>query len=515
MEKIIIVEALSTGFNLIEDCVNRGYEPVILETYIPDEKGRELIEKDRAAKYIRLKRDVKKIRADADYAKTLEMVRAEKPLLVIPGNEDGVILATRLGDDLELPGNSYKNIDKMTDKSEQQKALERAGLRSIRGKVVKTEAEAAAYFDSLGSEDVVVKPIRGVCSVGVRLCHGKEEMLTAFRENQGAVGGLFQRESEMLIQERIIGIEYIVNTLVCKGKITVTSIWEYEKVRLSNGSNIYRGMRLITEMNACYYELVQYAYKVTKAIGITHGPVHGEYMIDKDGPVLIEANCRCMGSSFPAAYGDAIYGHHETDLALDSYLDGSRFEEFEKTGYQPKMHAMLKDLAASASMSISSSPIIQFLPSLKSYFTSLMQTAAITDSIEKTIDLETTLGTVYMCHKDRAVLEKDYQLLCILEHDYFGLLHNANKDSRYFLRGKEYDDLEDLYFELKSMSSELKAGEKISFTRDEINKFPYGLAGFSIIMHIFDMKLLLPRYGQGTSVLFEKKAAECQAVKEK
>ena len=49
--------------------------------------------------------------------------------------------------------------------------------------------------------------------------------------------------------------------------------------------------------------LINYALRAVPALGITDGPVHGEYMIDKSGPVLIEANCRVMGAvCLPASW---------------------------------------------------------------------------------------------------------------------------------------------------------------------------------------------------------------------
>ncbi len=44
---IVIVEPLSTSFNFLEDIRSRGYNPVILETYIPGEYGRQLADEQR------------------------------------------------------------------------------------------------------------------------------------------------------------------------------------------------------------------------------------------------------------------------------------------------------------------------------------------------------------------------------------------------------------------------------------------------------------------------------------
>lgn len=74
---------------------------------------------------------------------------------------------------------------------------------------------------------------------------------------------------------------------------------------------------LINELGLGEADLIEYAYDVTEAIGIKYGAVHGEYMIDEDGPVLIEVNCRPNGLNMSAKFLDKLSGQHETDSALD------------------------------------------------------------------------------------------------------------------------------------------------------------------------------------------------------
>ena len=59
----------------------------------------------------------------------------------------------------------------------------------------------------------------------------------------------------------------------------------------------------VTELGHKEMELVEYALQTVRVLGITDGPVHGEYMMDEKGPVLIEVNCRVMGGSVPAGRG--------------------------------------------------------------------------------------------------------------------------------------------------------------------------------------------------------------------
>ena len=49
--KIVVVEATSTAFGYLEDIRELGYEPVILESYLPDGYARRTLDKERKVKY--------------------------------------------------------------------------------------------------------------------------------------------------------------------------------------------------------------------------------------------------------------------------------------------------------------------------------------------------------------------------------------------------------------------------------------------------------------------------------
>lgn len=119
---IIIVNCGSTSINFVEDVLNRGYNPIFLDTRpIDSEEGQkfgELVFTSHA--HIK---NVELIHEQESYEDTLELVRQYDPLLILPGTEKGVVLATRLAYDLNLKGNSIENIDAMTLKNEMQNRI--------------------------------------------------------------------------------------------------------------------------------------------------------------------------------------------------------------------------------------------------------------------------------------------------------------------------------------------------------------------------------------------------------
>lgn len=122
----------------------------------------------------------------------------------------------------------------------------------------------------------------------MRTCQNKEEMINSLEELFTKTNRYGDKNNNLLIQERINGTEYIVNTVSCNGQHRVTLIWKYKKVKTSEGAMIYDTCETVNELNLGEAEMVEYAYDVADALGIQYGPVHGEYMIDEKGPVLIE-----------------------------------------------------------------------------------------------------------------------------------------------------------------------------------------------------------------------------------
>ncbi|MBQ7159976.1 MAG: ATP-grasp domain-containing protein [Treponema sp.] len=145
-----------------------------------------------------------------------------------------------------------------------------------------------------------------------------------------------------LVQERIVGTEYIVNTSSCNGKHALNSFSRCIKERTAEGGYIYDYMETISRLEQGHAELIEYAFKVADAIGFKYGVIHGEYMIDKKGPVLIEVNCRPMGCTMPAEFYDKIFEQHESDSLLDAYLDPAGFSLKAKKPYHPLRKGLFK-----------------------------------------------------------------------------------------------------------------------------------------------------------------------------
>ena len=440
MENIIIVEAFSTGHNFVADICARGYHPVVLESNACYE------EEARKKCYGQIAYDFELIKELDAYEETRELVKSYHPVCILPGSEIGVALATKLADDLGLWGNPSSIINAMVTKNGMHEALKAAGVRSIKGQIVHSKEEALNFCQSHHLTRAVVKPLQSAGSNGVTMCDTVDEAVSAVKNLLGKQDFFGKKIESCLIQERIEGIEYIVNTISCGGKPRLTSMWRYKKVTTTEGGQIYDYCELIKDLEPGHAEIIEYAFDTVRAIGIQNGMVHGEYMLDKNGPILIEVNCRPMGGNLPAAYLDALLGQHETDSILDTALHPECFEREAQKAYHPVRKGCFKFIMVPYDTETMSLPLWVIASRLRSTYKIEAAERNSVNRYAKTNDLELNGGTVYMLHDDENVLKADLQLLREIEADYFGYILNDGMTKPWFIKAEDASrgQLEDL-----------------------------------------------------------------------
>lgn len=423
MRNIIVVECISTGKNYIGDIVNRGYNPVVLHLKDSDTEDGEKFGEHVLEEYKMIPYEFDMIYEKDTFEETLEEVQKFNPLLVVPGNERGVILATRLSYELGLLGNSIENLDAMTLKNEMHNRLAERGLRSMKGKVIHSLDEALEFYDEENLKEVVIKPTYSAGSASVRICLKRDEMIDSIKHLFDKVNYYGDKIDELLVQERINGVEYIVNTVTHKGIHRVTLVWKYNKVMTSEGAIVYDSCETVNDLSLGEAEMVEYAYKVADALEIQYGPVHGEYMIDEKGPVLIEVNCRPCGGGMPADFLDLISGQHETDSILDSYLKPKCFFDELKKNYKLYSHSTLKFFITPKNMIVRSSPIVNIEKKLKAFHESTLINTTYNDMFfQKTEDLNTAAGYAFLVHKEKSAVDHDLNFLRDVERHAFSLI---------------------------------------------------------------------------------------------
>ncbi len=441
MKNIVIVDALSTGFNYVDDVVKRGYNPVIVESGMLTGSNDNAVAKEL---YKQMKVTPVIIRETISYEETLNEVKKYEPVLVLPGSESGVILANKLAYDLGLPCNDIRYLDAMVKKNAMHEALKEAGLRYIRGKVVSSAEEAVSYCKENGIDKAIVKPMQSAGSIGLFLCDDLTQLSESVTKLLSTKDFLGRPREQVLVQERIFGTEYIVNTISRNGEHRLNSMVRYEKVKTAAGHYVYDYAYYIDKMEPGYAEMAEYALKVADAIHYKNGPIHGEYMIDEKGPVLIEVNCRPMGGTQPGEYMDLITGQHETDSVLDALLDPVKFKADCEKPYRLRRNGVFKFVIVKEDIDAEDSPIWEIAKQLSSTYKISASEPEVQKYFPETIDLETNGGVIYMVNKDKKVLDEELDMIRKIEKRFFKLLLNDGTSRRIIAKDGMAEDPRDI-----------------------------------------------------------------------
>ena len=422
-EKIVVIEAISSSVNYISDIRDMGYEPILLERWVSEERR-----EDRRKwhdNYYALNGDTMPeiIMASQSYKDILALMKKIDPILILPGADHAVYLATSLSADMGLPCNDSKNLDAMISKDDMQYALKKAGLRYIDTVTIYDLEDALQFFRKKGKKSVIVKPQCGSATVGVTRCYSEEDIVAAVENIKRFFGGADIRGA-VVIQEYIDGVEYVIDTISSNGKHRTIFSMKYEKQFLDRSHKIYDTDEYIDSGAEEYKYLSDYMYRVLDAIGISYGPVHSEIMVDENGPVLVEINCRPAGASVKRSFQDRVLGCHETREALEAYLYPESFpEKIRKFGRYGQLicPAMVKNMIMPDDVFVKHLKYKETAGKLASFV--YMLTNGENCVYKKTVDLNSAAGMIYLANEDENQLKKDCNYLKWLEKNDLSALY--------------------------------------------------------------------------------------------
>ena len=201
------------------------------------------------------------------------------------------ILASRLG----LPGPQASVIRNCRDKQKQRQCLRAAGCDVPAFFPATTLKGARAIAESMGFP-VVVKPVRGSGSVGVKLCRNLTEVSThateLFRQRRNERGLAVPRR--ILIEALAKGPEFSVETFG-RNVVGITQKYlgplpDFVEVGHDFPAKISDSARKLIHNSVI---------SALDALGMGWGPAHTELRLCESGPKIIEVNPRLAGGYIP------------------------------------------------------------------------------------------------------------------------------------------------------------------------------------------------------------------------
>jgi biotin carboxylase len=403
--RIAIVDGYSTGALLAEILVERAAEcihvrslPQHPETYRNDfSPATYMIDLGYEPEPARLAQRLIELRVDR----------------VVAGAECGVELADTLTNLMKLPGNSNVAITARRDKALMADRVRDAGLRVPEGWAFRTATDAVSWFVRSGLPEVVAKPTRSAGTDNVHFCADADQLDAACRRILGAPNLFDEPNTEGIVQERLHGVEYYLNTVSHEGAHRVAEMWRCHKRQGANRAQIYDYEEPVDPCSGQGLRLREFVYAVLDALGIRTGAAHTEVMLTPTGPVLIESGARLSGSSTPDII-EKYFGVSQAGLLADALLDPARLLAFTEEGlassYTVRRLALINHAAGPASPHDWLAEI-QMLPSavIAGAYTVPGQW------FPATADQDSSPGYAYLASADEDEVLRDYRHLRALE----------------------------------------------------------------------------------------------------
>lgn len=203
--------------------------------------------------------------------------------------------AASLAKAFELPGADPTSIANCRNKWTQQQRLEQtlSCVPACRRAVAAEEACQAA--EAIGWP-VIVKPVLGTGSIGVRLCHTSDDV---YRQASLLLERTVNERGmpvprEVLVEEYLNGPEFSVETFH-------TQVLGITRKHLSREPYfVEAGHDFPAELpSQAAADVGTVVVRALKSLGLTWGPAHTELRLTEKGPVIIEVNPRLAGGFIP------------------------------------------------------------------------------------------------------------------------------------------------------------------------------------------------------------------------
>ncbi len=353
---------------------------------------------------------------DRDYEKLKEVLKKLSPEFILPGGELGVSLSDRLREDLNLFPNNPRRAKARYDKYEMIEAVRREGVPVMAQFKTDCLNKIYTWLESSGLSEVVIKPLKSSCTDNVFICENKEEIKYAFQAIKSRPNIFDETNHEVLVQEVVVGMEYIVNTVSYDGRHRTCGVWEVGKKRVFQGGRVYDYVTVANPENHLCESIAGYCRDVLGALGLDYGPAHIEVMQTSDGPRLIEIGARMDGSNvFVNEKPLRCLETNQLEMTVEAFL---RPQEFLGRVEQPNpvvQYAMEVSLIVPHSGLRLNSDILSELEALPSFW-EIKLNATPEEKLSRTVDMMTSPGIVWLAASSREKLFKDLEKIRNLEN---------------------------------------------------------------------------------------------------
>jgi biotin carboxylase len=314
--KVLIVDGFSAGAQLAKELTSRGVvcDSVWSETPIDPY----LIDSFDGSSFRRhwgvLWRDI------------ATSLKNESYDVVIPGSEAGVLCSDELAASLGTPANVASLSAARRDKWQMVKAWRNAGVATPESAIAVSPAEALRVADGFRGP-YVVKPLDSAGGDGLFLCDDVTEVGEAAASVLASWNFQGHQNVAALVQRRVTGTEYCVNSVSYEGSHAIIDMWYYGKLSQGHGL-VYDYEAPAGPEHVGDPAIQRFVHAALDALGVTFGASHLEFILEDGRPVAIECAARLEGGvdfEFLRTVGDYSSMHALADVVTGGCLPTRTF----------------------------------------------------------------------------------------------------------------------------------------------------------------------------------------------
>ena len=406
-QAVIVVDPISTGANVAFEVTRRGYPCIKVASGYVAPALLNLVDATIRTDF------VASIAHDSsDPYKTIQSLRALPFEIVgaISGSELGIEVTDFITEALGIPTNGTELTNARRDKYQMGECVRRHGVRATKQARVLSWPEVQTFLTDLRPNPfkVIIKPIRSSGSDHVYLCTSEDELRARFDEILGQKNQLGFVNDAVVVQEFLDGKEYVVDSVSRRGQHKIVALWEYDK-RVFGGVNfVYFGMGSVSGQSEVGRALADYTFQVLDALNIREGAGHGEVIITRDGPCLVEIGARCHGCEGTfMPLSDRCWGYNQVGAVVSATVSQEEFDALPDVCGDEKEYGFKVDFVANVSGILDRIDYLDQMSKLAS-FVQFDVLPKVGDEIKQTCDCFTAVGSVTLAHKEKSVVEADH-----------------------------------------------------------------------------------------------------------
>jgi biotin carboxylase len=290
IQRIVIVEPISSGVALIDEAKSMGLE-VIIASFDRDDRQIPKALRDRIDGLIVVDTNDENALTET----LISFAWGVRVDAIIPGFEYFVPIVSKVNAKLNLPGLPLESVDAVRIKSLMRQRLQSQGVKVPTYAIADSLSELEVAASRIGFPSVL-KPVDSAGSIHVSKVDSMVDLRNAYAAIRADMCPDLNRQlsKEVQLEAYVDGSEYSIEGFVVHGKPQIVSITE--KLLGPEPYFVELGHIVGAELPPETVKTIQnYVEKVVVALGVTLGPFHCEIRLGCDGPVVIELGARLPG----------------------------------------------------------------------------------------------------------------------------------------------------------------------------------------------------------------------------